>query len=195
MRDDAVSQPNRTERTPMTDLLWITPLEALAVMISTVGMYLAMLLLVKLIGQRMLGGMSSFDLAAVIAFGAIIGRASLGEVPELGGGLVALVTLVVLQAAAGALRVFRTGARIVTSTPVLLIADGEILHRQLRRTHVARGELASRLRLAGVHHPGEVYAAILEPTGAISVLRHGEPVDPFLFEGVLGADQLRTTSG
>ena len=74
----------------MRDLLWITPTEAAAVATGTVGMYLAMLLLVRVLGQRVLSGMSSFDLVAVIAFGSIIGRASLGDYPVLGSGIVAL---------------------------------------------------------------------------------------------------------
>ncbi len=173
--------------TPLHELLWLTPLEALAVVLGTAGMYGAMVLLVRVLGPRMLSAMSSYDLAAVIAFGAILGRASLGEVPVLGGGLVALATLVVLQAAAGAVRVRRGGARAVATPPVLLMADGEILPRQLRRAHLTADELRSRLRLAGVHAYGEVAVALLEPTGAISVLRSGAPIDPLLLSGVVGA--------
>ncbi len=173
--------------TPLHELLWLTPLEALAVVLGTAGMYGAMVLLVRVLGPRMLSAMSSYDLAAVIAFGAILGRASLGEVPVLGGGLVALATLVVLQAATGAVRVRRTGARAVATPPVLLMAAGEILPRQLRRAHLTADELRSRLRVAGVHSYDEVAVAMLEPTGAISVLRSGAPIDPLLLSGVVGA--------
>lgn len=171
----------------LQELLWLTPREALAVFLGTVGMYLGMVLLVRVLGQRMLAAMSSYDLVAIIAFGAILGRASLGHVPVLGGGLVALLTLIGLQAVAGALRVMPLGARAVSTHPVLLMADGQVVERQLRRAHVSAEELQSRLRLAGVHHYDEVAAAMLEPTGAISVLRRGEPIDPMLLSGVIGA--------
>lgn len=172
----------------MRELLWITPTEAIAVFLSTTAMYVAMVVLVRLLGQRMLSGMSSSDLAAVVAFGAILGRASLGEAPVLGGGLVALLTLVGVQALAGALRVTKIGARAVTTRPVLLMADGQVLERQLRRAHVSPAELQSRLRIAGVRRYDEVAAVVHEPTGAISVLRRGEPIDPRLISGVVGAD-------
>ncbi|WP_407320048.1 DUF421 domain-containing protein [Isoptericola halotolerans] len=172
---------------PLGDLLWLTPTEALAVVLATTGMYLAMMLLVRVIGQRMLGAMSNYDLVAIIAFGAILGRAALGDVAVLGGGLVAMLTLVALQSVAGALIVRPLGARAITTRPIVLMADGRVLEDQLRRAHVAGTELASQLRLAGVHRHDDVAVALLEPTGAISVLRRGTPVDAELLEDVIGA--------
>lgn len=171
----------------MRDLLWLTPLEALAVVIATAGMYVALVILVRVLGQRMLSGLSSFDLAAVIAFGAILGRASLGHVPVLGGGLVALLTLVAMQGLAGMMRLIPVGREMVTTHPVLLMADGQVFHDQLRRAHVSPGELQSRLRIHGVHRYDDVAAALLEPNGMLSILRAGTPIDPRLLSGVIGA--------
>lgn len=174
----------------MRELLWLTPLEALAVVLATAGMYVAMVVLVRVLGQRMMAGMSSFDLAAVIAFGAVIGRAALGEVPRLGGGLVALGTLVILQATAGLLRSLPFGKRLVTNHPILLMADGAIDEQLLRRSHVTPAELQGALRRAGIRHHDEVAAAVHEPTGQISVLRRGQPIDPLLLSGVVGASKV-----
>lgn len=174
----------------MHELLWISPTEALAVALATTGMYLAMLLLVRILGQRVLSGMSSFDLVAVIAFGSIIGRASLGETPRLAGGIVALVTLLALQGLVGIVRRLRWGALAVTSDPVLLMAGEQVIEQHMRRCHVQPGELQSRLRMAGIRHPREVAAVIFEPTGAVSVLRRGERIDPMLMSGVAGASLL-----
>lgn len=171
----------------MRDLLWITPLEALAVVLATTGMYVGLVVLVRVLGQRVLSGLSSFDLAAVIAFGSILGRASLGETPRLAGGLVALTTLVALQAIVGLARRRSWGARAVVNRPVLLMAGSRIVEAHMRRCHVLPVELQSRLRLAGVRHPSEVAAVVFEPSGAISVLRRGELIDPLLLSGVVGA--------
>lgn len=174
----------------MRELLWISPTEALAVVLATIGMYLAMLIFVRVLGQRVLSGMSSFDLVAVIAFGSVIGRASLGETPRLAGGIVALTTLLVLQGLVGVMRRLRWGALAVTSDPVLLMAGDRVIEQHMRRCHVQPGELQSKLRGAGIRHPGEVAAVIFEPTGAVSVLRRGERIDPMLLSGVVGASLL-----
>lgn len=175
---------------PLTDLLWISPLEALAVAIATVGMYLCMLVLVRVLGQRVLSSMSSFDLVAVIAFGSIIGRAALGEIPVLAGGFVALTTLIAIQGVVGILRQRAGVQHVVVNPPVLLMAGPHVIEEHMRRCHVLPGELQSRLRLAGVRHFDEVVAVTFEPSGTISVLRRGERVDPMLLSGVVGAGQV-----
>lgn len=174
------------------DLLTAGPLESAAVILSTIGMYLAMLLMVRVLGPRMLSGMSGFDLAAVIAFGAIIGRSALGEFPAFSSGLIALATLVVLQGAIGMLRRNSVGLALVDTHPHVLMAGGRMLGDNLSKTHVHPGEVQSRLRLAGVNHPSQVAAVILEPNGAISVMKRGVLIDPRLLSGVVGAAEVPT---
>ena len=160
---------------------------ALAVVLATTGMYLAMVALVRLLGQRVLSGMSSFDLVAVIAFGSIIGRAALGRTPVLAGGLVALATLLTLQGVVGLLRRQGRLRTIISAPPVLLMAGPQVIQEHMRRCHVLPGELQSRLRLAGIRNYDEVATATFEPSGTISVVRRGERIDPMLLSGVVGA--------
>lgn len=172
----------------MGELLGITPLEGLAVVLGTAGMYVTMVVIIKLVGQRMLSSMSSFDVAAVIAFGSVLGRAALGEAPRLAAGILALATLVVMQALAGMIRTVRRGGRMIVSQPVLLMAGATVIEENMRHCHVVRAELQSRLRRAGIRHRGEVAAVVFEPSGALSVLHRGDGIDPNLLEGVRGAD-------
>jgi uncharacterized membrane protein YcaP (DUF421 family) len=174
----------------MRQLLWISPAESLAVAIATAGMYVAMVLMVRLFGQRILSSLSSFDIAAVVAFGAVIGRAALGDTPRLGGGLVALGTLLVMQAVAGQLRLVRWGDRALMRHPILLMAGSTVVEDNLHRSHITLGDLQSALREAGVRRPGEVAAVVFEPTGRFSVLRRGTPIDPTLLSGVVGGGLL-----
>lgn len=176
----------------MSELLGITWLEAGAVALATIGMYIALILLVRLCGQRMLSSMSSYDLAAVIAFGGIIARAALGESPRLGGGIVALVTLVGLQATSGLLRRTRFGAALIVNRPMLLMAGPQIIEKHMRRCDVSHGELDSRLRQAGISHPSQVAAVVFEPSGALSVIRAGQPISLEIFDSVVGVEYLKS---
>ncbi|GAB3167141.1 DUF421 domain-containing protein [Myceligenerans halotolerans] len=175
----------------MTELLGISPLEAVAVVLATVGMYAALVVLVRLLGQRMLAGLSAFDLAAIIGIGSIMGRAALGEAPRLAGGILALATLAACQLVTSRIRGW--GARAITTRPVVLMAGPEIVERNLRRCRVAPHELAGRLRQAGIRNVDEVAIAVLEPSGTISVIRRGEPLSPLLLDGVDGAELVPDT--
>lgn len=164
--------------------------DAIRIVISCIVFYVGILLFVRLLGQRALTNLSSFDLAAVIAWGALIGRAILGDSPTLISGLLGLATLLALQALTGNLRRFRRAAQAVNSPAVVLMAGQELLPDNLARTHIQADEVYSRLRLAGIRNRAEVGCVILEPTGQISVLRHGAPLDEALLDGVVGAERI-----
>ena len=158
--------------------------EIARVVLTTGTIYLALVLLVRLVGQRSLATMSSFDVGCVVALGAVIGRTVLLETPSLVIGLVALVCLFGMQGALSLLRQNRRFDRWVNRAPVLLMSGDRLLDRNMRRAHVAEDELRQRLRLAGVRRLDEVRCVVLERNGAVSVIRHGEEVDPWLLADV-----------
>ncbi len=172
-------------------LNWV---DATRVVASSIFFYVAVLLLVRFYGQRTLATLSSFDLAAIIALGAVIGRAILGDTPTLVAGLLGLATLLTLQALTGQLRRNTTLAHVVSSPAILLMAGPNLLEDNLARAHIIESEVYSQLRLAGIRSLTEVACVILEPTGQISVLRRGEPIDLTLLADVVGSERLPSSS-
>ncbi|GAB2531171.1 DUF421 domain-containing protein [Paramicrobacterium agarici] len=166
---------------------WI---DAIRVVVSCIVFYGGVLLLVRVLGQRTLASLSSFDLAAIIALGAVIGRAILGDTPTLFAGLLGLATLLVLQALTGQIRRIKGATRFVNSPAIVLMAGNDLLVDNLARTHVVSDEVYSTLRRAGVRNTSEVACVILEPTGQISVLKRGELIEPEILRGVVGADRI-----
>ncbi len=164
--------------------------DAIRVVISCIAFYGGVLLLVRVLGQRTLASLSSFDLAAIIALGAVIGRAILGDTPTLFAGLLGLATLLILQAVTGQIRRIRGAARLVNNPAVVLMAGDELLRDNLARTHIIADEVYSTLRHSGVRRSSEVACVILEPTGQISVLKRGELIEPEFLHGVVGADRI-----
>ncbi|MEV4703169.1 YetF domain-containing protein [Actinoplanes sp. NPDC049316] len=164
--------------------------DAVTVVGSAIGLYVAFLIMLRIVGQRAFATMSSFDLAATVAFGAVMGRAVLGYTPTLAAGLLGMVTLLLLQGLFGVLRRNRGVASALTNQPILLMADGEVLHDHLRMTHMVEDELRQQLRLSGIHRYDEVTAVILERTGSVSVLRRGETIAPELLSDVRGSEHL-----
>lgn len=158
--------------------------EVARVVVTTGAIYLALVLLVRLIGQRSLATMSSFDVGCVVALGAVVGRTALLETPTLAIGLVALVSLFAMQGSLSLLRQHRRIDRWVNRPPVLLMTGDALLRENMRRAHVAEDELRQRLRLAGVRRLDEIHCVVLERNGAVSVIRRGDDVDPWLLADV-----------
>lgn len=170
------------------DYVGITPVAAVAVVCATVALYLSFIALVRVLGQRVLSSLSTFDLLVVIVLGAVIGRAALGYTPTLAAGLICIATLVILEGIIGQVRSRPTWGRWVNSQPVLLMTGSTVLWKHLARYHVTEEELRAALRQVGVRSDREVAAVILEGNGKLSVLRRGVPVDPSMLAGVRGAD-------
>ncbi|WP_026534803.1 DUF421 domain-containing protein [Arthrobacter sp. H14] len=171
----------------MWENLGISPVEALMVAVSAIGMYFTFLILIRLLGQRVLASMSSFDLAAVIALGSVAGRSILGYTPTLTAGIIGVATLLAMQAITGRIRQSRRGSAIVSNRPLLLMAGREVLIGNLHHAHMVEDELHAKLRQAGVRATSEVACVILESTGAVSVLHRGELIEPDLLRNVQDA--------
>lgn len=170
----------------MWEELTLTPPQALEVLLSTVGMYLALVVLVRLLGQRVLARVASSDLATIVALGAVIGRAALGYTPTLGAGLLALLTLFGMQALAGQVKRWRVAERVLQNPPVLLVQGSTVIHENLHKVHLVEADLWPVLRLAGIRNLEEVACVVLETTGDISVLKRGADVDPRILADVPG---------
>ena len=166
------------------DQLTIGAAGALAVMIATVAIYLVLVGLLRLLGQRALAAMSLGDLACLLAVGAVVGRTALLAVPSLAGGIVALVTLFAMQRLVRLLRRGRRARALLDRPPVLLVLDGRRDAAALRRTGVTADDLRQRLRLAGISRWDQVGRVVLERTGELSVVRRDPGLDEDLFSDV-----------
>ncbi|ANH38654.1 hypothetical protein I601_2229 [Nocardioides dokdonensis FR1436] len=171
----------------MDDLVFylgLPPLGALAVVVSTIVLYLAITTLLTHAGQRLYASPSSLDLAVVTVLGAIVGRAILGQVPTLSGGLLALGTLFVVESVAG--RVRRSDRMLARRRhrAVAVMVAGRVERHELHRLGLDESVLWSELRGAGVRTPQEVAVVVVEPDGRFSVLRRDEEVHPAALTGV-----------
>ncbi|MFW6054008.1 MAG: DUF421 domain-containing protein [Persicimonas sp.] len=179
---------------------WLSadPTTLLLVAISTIGIYLAVILFTRLAGLRSFSKMSSFDFAMTVAIGSLVATTLLTSDPPLLVGIVGLATIYGLQETVGLLRRFEWMQKLVDNTPVLVMRDGEILHENLRETQMTEEDLRSKLREHNIFRRSEVRAVVFETTGDVSVLRTRDEnleVEAWLLadvedaEGVEQADQ------
>ncbi|MFD1211068.1 YetF domain-containing protein [Arthrobacter sp. GCM10027362] len=170
----------------MWKALGVSPFEAVAVVVSAVGIALVFLLLLRLLGQRSVARMSTFDVAVLLVLGSAGGRVITGYTPTLAAGAIALAALAVLRWAADKLARTRIGALLVRDRPILLVDGERILAGNLKRARVSEAELWETLRSGGIRNLTEVALVVLEGTGAISIIKRGAPLDPRLLSGIDG---------
>lgn len=175
--------------------LGLAPERIPIVILATIGIYLAFMILVKVFGSRVLTSMTASDAVIIIMFGAVAGRVIVGNPPTLAAGVLGLCTLMILEAAFGTIRNVIGWSRFLDRRPVLLMYEGKRLEANMAYAHVSASDIHSAIRKAGVGRQADVHLMILEPTGAISVIRTGQPIDPNVFRDVLGMEHFSSARG
>jgi uncharacterized membrane protein YcaP (DUF421 family) len=134
--------------------------------------YVALLVGIRLTGQRQLGQMATFDLVLLLIIANAVQNAMVGPDTSLVGGLVAAGVLLFWHQVINRLR--RSSPRFskfIAGEGVLLIKDGKILEQHVQHAGVTPEELLQSLREHGVATVADVRLAVLEPDGSVSVIR------------------------
>lgn len=148
-----------------------TSLESIvAICINAIGIFIAVIILTRIVGKRSFSKMSSFDFAMTVAIGSIIASTVLSSSVSLVDGAMGLVMVYTLQISAAFLRRFPSFRNIIDNTPLLLMDGSKILEDNLKKARVTEGDLRSKLREANVIKMSQIRAVVFETTGDISVL-------------------------
>ena len=133
--------------------------------------YGLLVLTLRASGKRTLAKLNAFDLVVTVALGSTLATILLSEDVALAEGMVALGLLVALQFVVAFLSVrWEDFAKAVRSEPTLLLRDGEMLPRAMRRARVTEAELETVVRTEGRRGLGGVAAVVLEADGSFSVI-------------------------
>ena len=156
------------------------------IILSTLGVYAAVIALTRLNGLRTFSKMSGFDFAMTVAVGSLMASTMTSENPPLLAALTALVTLYLCQRLVAWARSRYGASRFVDNEPLLLMDGATFLEENLDVARVTKADLYAKLREANVLDPAEVLAVVMETSGDISVL-HGDAdsLAPEVLSGVV----------
>lgn len=161
------------------------------VLVTGIGIYGALLLLTRITGLRSFSKMSGFDFAITVAIGSVIASTLLAKQPSLLVGAFGLAVLYAIQYAVSRVRRATLALEhLVDNKPLLVMAGEKVLSQHLDQARMTEDDLRSKLRKAGVTHPSQVLAVVFETTGDVSVVQQRDEVDPWMFDGVRGAEAL-----
>ncbi len=138
--------------------------------IRTILLYLVLIAVVRMMGKRQIGQMepSEFVVTMLVANLAAIPMQD-GAIP-LYSGFVPIVTVLGVELVLSALSMKSVRLRkILCGKPVILIENGNILQKNLKKTRVTLDELTGHLREKDVLDLQAVQYAILETNGNLSV--------------------------
>ena len=134
--------------------------------------YAAIVVVIHLAGKRELAQVNSFDLVVLLLISNVVQNATIGDDNSILGGLAGAAALVATNYVVVRFLFNRAKIdRLLEGEPTLLIRDGQIVNTNLDRELITEDELRAALRRQGVADPSEVEQAMLETSGAISVIQ------------------------
>ncbi len=152
--------------------LLVPKLSVLEMLIRGVGVYVTLILLLRLIPKRQVGQVSLIDLLVIGLIAGVCRNPLVADGYSLADGLgVVVVVLACSYLVTWASYRFRFVHRITHHQPVQLVRDGRVLNENLQSELMTPDRLRSKLRDHGVTDPAEVSEAWLEGDGEVSVIK------------------------
>jgi len=155
--------------------------ESIVVIVRSVIAFSSLLLFTRILGKQQVGELSTFEYISGITIGSIAATLSVDiaikPLPQFIGlatwvGLALVLQLMLLK--------FRWFGKVIYDQPTIVIQDGKILEKNLRKLRLRYESLLSELREKNVFDITQVEYCLLEPNGELTILKKAEyePVTP-----------------
>jgi uncharacterized membrane protein YcaP (DUF421 family) len=128
-------------------------------------------LLTRVIGRRELSSLQPFDLILLIVLGDLIQQGLTQDDYSVTGAVIAVGTIASLQVLTSwtSFR-FPWLRRVLDGHPIVLVEEGRVIERNLRRERLTMDDLAKQARANQLASLEDVQWAIFEPSGTISFI-------------------------
>jgi len=139
--------------------------------LRALGVYLLMLVVIRVLGKRTVGNFSAFDLLVALMLGEVVDEIIYGDV-SIPQGMVAIGVVAAAQYANEWLSYWDHGfAALLEGTPTLVVRNGVLDAKGMLAERMNAREVMAELRVQGIEDIREVRQALVENDGAMSVLR------------------------
>lgn len=153
--------------------------------IRTIVAYLLILLVTRLIGRKAISQMTFFDFCVAITLGSVTASIGLGGDNSFYSAVTELLTLGSLAIITGFFHIKSLKFnKLVNSEPLVLIAQNNIVEKNMKKARITITELTALLRGKNAFNINDVYYAVMECDGKLSVLFNSDkrPTSPSDFQ-------------
>ena len=154
------------------------PHELMMTALRALGVYVLMLVVIRVLGKRTVGNFAAFDLLVALMLGEVVDEIIYGDV-SIAQGLVAIGVVAAAQYGNEWLSYWDHGFdALLEGTPTPIVRNGELVMKGMRAERMNDKAVMHELRLQGVDDIREVKLAMVETDGVVSVIKEdwAEPV-------------------
>jgi len=139
--------------------------------LRAVFLYAFVLLLMRVTGRRELSTLSAVDLVLLIILGDAIQQGLTQDDYSVTGAVIVVSTIAALQVGTSYLTFRSRGARrVLEGEPVVIVQDGKLIERNMKRERLTEDEVAEEMRAQQIASVEDVEWGILETNGTMSFI-------------------------
>ena len=147
--------------------------------IRTLFLYTVVIVAVRLMGKRQISEMQTSELVVTLLISNLASIPMQDTGQPLVSGLIPIAALVMCEILFSVLMLKSSGFRkIICGRPIIVISDGQIQQKEMRRLRMTTEDLAEQLRQKDVFSFQDVAYAIVETNGKLSVIKKPDKEQP-----------------
>jgi uncharacterized membrane protein YcaP (DUF421 family) len=142
------------------------------IVLRALVLYLFILLLTRAVGRRELSTLEPFDLILLVTIGDLVQQGVTQNDFSVTGSLLAVGTIGVLTVVFSYLPWrFRVLRPVLEGVPAIVVQDGDVVEKNLRRHRLTQEEVAAAARVQQIASLAQVRWAVLETNGQLSFIK------------------------
>lgn len=139
--------------------------------LRTAVIFVLILVLTRVVGRRELNTLEPFDLIMLVVIGDLVQQSITQSDYSVTGAFIVISAICLLTVLVSYLDFrFARLRPLLSGEPLVLVEDGEVVARNLRRERLTVEELASQARIQQIASLSDVRFAVLETSGEISFI-------------------------
>jgi uncharacterized membrane protein YcaP (DUF421 family) len=143
--------------------------------IRATAVFFFIFLVTRISGRRELGSMQPFDLILLVVLGDLVQQGITQSDQSVTGTLIVISTITLLSVLVSWLSFRSSWIRLLAGgESIILVQDGEVIERNLRRERLTRADVEEEARQQQVASISDIRWAILERNGSISVIPNSQ---------------------
>ena len=142
-----------------------------AVILRTAIVTLLIVFVIKWLGNKGLGQLSSIELIIILGVGNAVSEPMLNptetSIPQ--GFTVIIIAIAIFKMYDYLTTRYKKFSKVIVAKPILLVKDGKILEDSLMKARISEDEFVSYLRLSGTDDISDIKLSYLEINGQVSL--------------------------
>jgi uncharacterized membrane protein YcaP (DUF421 family) len=141
------------------------------IVLRGIVLFIFVSVVMRIVGRRELSSLGAIDLVLLIVLGDAIQQGLTQDDYSVTGAMIAVSTIALMQVSLSYVGFrFRRLRPMLEGEPIVIVQDGHVIERNLRRDRITLDEVQEQARQQQIGSLTDVAWAVLEPNGKISFL-------------------------